>query len=129
MIVHVDAAALHAYMASMRITSGTGPEVGETPMDNLVQLCRFHHRLLHEGGYSVASVRGGIDFRHADARRIRPVPRPPRGSLGMLQRRHGIEGRPIDSRTCVPLWAGEGVSLRDGVDALLQLAPQEAPGV
>lgn len=26
---------------------------GETKMDNLVQLCRHHHRLVHEGGYSV----------------------------------------------------------------------------
>ncbi len=27
---------------------------GETSLDNLVQLCRHHHRLVHEGGFSVA---------------------------------------------------------------------------
>jgi len=28
---------------------------GETNIDNLVLLCRYHHRLVHEGGYSVHS--------------------------------------------------------------------------
>jgi hypothetical protein len=26
---------------------------GETSLGNLVQLCRFHHRMLHEGGYTI----------------------------------------------------------------------------
>ena len=33
---------------------------GETRLDNLVSVCRHHHRLLHEGGYTVA--RHGADF-------------------------------------------------------------------
>ena len=34
---------------------------GETRLDNLVSLCRFHHRLVHEGGYYI--VRDGAAFR------------------------------------------------------------------
>ena len=26
---------------------------GETKLSNLIQLCRFHHRMLHEGGYTI----------------------------------------------------------------------------
>ena len=29
---------------------------GETNLDNLVQLCRHHHRLVHEGGFDVARL-------------------------------------------------------------------------
>ena len=32
---------------------------GETKLDNLVLLCRFHHRLVHEEGYTVHFPRGG----------------------------------------------------------------------
>jgi putative ABC transport system permease protein len=53
---------------------------GETSLDNLVLLCRHHHRLLHEGGYSVKrrAAEGRLDFRRPDGREI-PVspPLPP----------------------------------------------------
>jgi hypothetical protein len=32
---------------------------GETSLDNLVQLCRFHHRLLHEGDFGCERKPGG----------------------------------------------------------------------
>ena len=32
---------------------------GETSLENLVQLCHFHHRLLHEGGFGCERKRGG----------------------------------------------------------------------
>ena len=32
---------------------------GETKLENLVLLCRFHHRLVHEEGYTVHAPRGG----------------------------------------------------------------------
>ena len=52
---------------------------GATSLENLVQLCRHHHRLLHEGGYSVTKAGAGFVFRRPDGREIRPIPRPPRG--------------------------------------------------
>ena len=52
-------------------------EGGETSLDNLTLVCTHHHRLLHEGGYSIQRHRDG---RHYFAR---PDGRPvePRGSI------------------------------------------------
>ncbi len=44
---------------------------GETKLSNLVTLCRFHHRLLHEGGFSLRVLKdGGFEFRRPDGRRV-----------------------------------------------------------
>jgi hypothetical protein len=48
---------------------------GETSLDNLVVLCRHHHRLVHEGGFSVRRTPAGeLEFRRPDGRVIRPSP-------------------------------------------------------
>jgi hypothetical protein len=55
---------------------------GETSLDNLVVLCRHHHRLVHEGGFSVRRTPSGkLEFRRPDGRLIPvspplPPPRP-----------------------------------------------------
>ncbi len=59
---------------------------GETALGNLVTLCSFHHRQVHEGGYGVR-VRGGeIEFLRPDGRVL-----PPAGTaLGAFPRRSGM---------------------------------------
>ncbi len=48
---------------------------GETSLGNLIQLCRRHHRLLHEGGFSLELRQDGSPvFRRPDGRRIAAVP-------------------------------------------------------
>ena len=38
-------------------------EGGETSLDNLVSLCRRHHRFVHEGGTTAHAIEGGFEFR------------------------------------------------------------------
>jgi hypothetical protein len=57
---------------------------GETSLDNLVVLCRHHHRLVHEGGFSVRRTPASeLEFRRPDGRLIPvspPLPPPRRDS-------------------------------------------------
>jgi hypothetical protein len=84
---------------------------GETSLDNLVLLCFHHHRVVHEGGYTIEDdSAGGLRFRNRHGVVCQTVPsRPPPGSVDELlaenvrQRleidpdtnRHGA-GRPLD---------------------------------
>ncbi len=47
---------------------------GSTDAENLVMLCRFHHRLVHEEGFSIAHEDGGLCFRRPDGRELEQVP-------------------------------------------------------
>jgi hypothetical protein len=52
---------------------------GETKLSNLITLCGFHHRLVHEGGFGVAATDDGLFvFTRPDGKRIPECgPRPP----------------------------------------------------
>ena len=69
---------------------------GETSLDNLVLLCHRHHRLVHEGGYTIEGAAGsGIRFRnrHGIVWPLAP-PRPPPArahDLVAANRAHGVE--------------------------------------
>ena len=98
---------------------------GRTKLDNLVLLCRHHHRLLHEGGYTLAAApEGRLTFRRPDGRRIVACPQPRRAGPASLR-----PARRPDA--CVPL-SGDPLNLVYGVDAMLDFAPiasGEPPGV
>jgi hypothetical protein len=85
---------------------------GATSADNLVRLCSHHHRLVHEGGYSITGDPDGeLVFQRFDGRRLRQVAARPRGScrsLKRLNRRRGID--PTDT-TLTPAWDGAGLEL------------------
>jgi hypothetical protein len=100
-------------------------------MDNLVQLCRHHHRLLHEGGFSVEGRPSGqLVFRRPDGRAIRAVPRSPRrGDPGCLVETNRRRGRRMTPTTCAPRWEGERLDLGLAVDAVLACAPLQAAPV
>src|SRR4029077_18806223 len=44
---------------------------GETKLSNLVSLCGFHHKLVHEGGFGITTTDDGLFvFTRPDGRRI-----------------------------------------------------------
>jgi len=98
---------------------------GETKLTNLVQLCRHHHRLLHEGGFTVERSRGDgatagdLVFRRPDGRRLRAVPPAPPGDVRRLRDQHARRGLRITPTTPVPRWYGERLDLPAAVDAVL----------
>lgn len=81
---------------------------GETRLDNLVLLCTHHHRLLHEGSFTVS--RGGDDrlvFRRPDGRVVASLPSPARGNCGELRARNRGAGLRIMPGASMPLGRGE----------------------
>lgn len=74
---------------------------GETSLDNLVLLCFDHHRLVHEGGFTVeGDDEGGIRFRNRYGI-VRPLapPRPPPGSVDGIVASNSARKLTIDPRT------------------------------
>jgi Domain of unknown function (DUF222)/HNH endonuclease len=93
---------------------------GETSLENLLLLCRMHHRLLHEGGYRTEALAdGSIAFKNYRGGPIPDMPRPPPGSLDRLLEDH--QHLKIDADTCQSGY-NEPIDLRNAVDALLDIA-------
>ncbi len=113
---------------------------GPTTLDNLVQLCSYHHRLVHEGGFAVERGGGGaVQFRRPDGRVIAVAPCEGRARGPDLTEQHLAQGVAVDSSTCRPLSAGDRLDYDLAMDALLPRAlatligdgrsvPREHPG-
>jgi HNH endonuclease len=53
---------------------------GRTALDNLLLMCSFHHKLVHEYGWSVSrDAEGSVRWRRPDGTRYRAGPRSRRG--------------------------------------------------
>ena len=83
---------------------------GATKLDNLLELCRRHHRAVHEEGYRVELADGGeAVFRRPDGRVIPHVPPPAvvEEPLRGLLERVASAGVTIDP-SALPTWDGSG---------------------
>lgn len=106
---------------------------GETSLDNLVQLCRHHHRLVHEGGFACEREPGGrLVFRD---RCSQPLPESIRLSPFDTDRGFAdwllgkVPDLAIDEQTCVPEWyAGETIDWDFAVSVLFDRPAPEATG-
>jgi hypothetical protein len=96
---------------------------GETSLRNLVSLCRFHHRAVHEGGVTIQVLDDcALRFLTADGRSLDSVARNhshPFGDWAHLPATHDKAGIRIDCHTAVTCWRGETMDYGLGVQVLL----------
>ena len=77
---------------------------GRTKLDNLVSLCKYHHMLVHERGYLIATTRDGtFAFCHPDGTAIPASPPLPQAD-GTIGDCHDAD---VPAETNVPAWYGE----------------------
>lgn len=96
---------------------------GETKLSNLVTLCRFHHRAVHEGGLRIEKCNDGawrffkLNGEHIDARA--PGRGMPPTQWTAAPAENCSRGVSIDARTGATNWRGEDFDCSIAVDAML----------
>jgi hypothetical protein len=106
---------------------------GETSLDNLITLCRFHHRLLHQESYAIVKQANG-DFafvRPSGEKMARALPQQfedgeDTGQTPAIERQHIRSGLVIDARTALTQWQGERCDYSMAVEALMAMEPGQA---
>ena len=96
---------------------------GETKLSNLVSLCRFHHRAVHEGGIVIHRLDDGAwrfskrsgESLHSCA----PGCTQPIIDWTRLQESHREQGIVIDASTAATHWRGEKMDYGIAIDALI----------
>jgi hypothetical protein len=84
---------------------------GETKASNLLLLCDFHHRLVHEGRFSLQGDAHAPEFRDRGGRRLDPPPRPCVADAHLLLE-EWIEEEKLDGRAVpIPHWDGTPMDL------------------
>jgi Domain of unknown function (DUF222) len=112
---HVDAHHIHHWAQG-----------GETKLSNLVQLCRFHHRQVHEGRVVVQHLDdGAFRFVRPDGRSFDSVALEhtrPLSDWRQLPTLHEQQDIRIDKNTAATLWHGEKMDYGLAIEVLLQHA-------
>ena len=99
---------------------------GATRLQNLVLLCRFHHRAVHEEGFQVvAGAAGRFQFLRPDGKPLPAVPpalhwRGAGAPLAPTVARLSAAGITIGPHTATPEWYGESLNVAAALDVLWQ---------
>ena len=95
---------------------------GPTELSNLMLLCRWHHRAVHEDGYRVEQLEGGeLRFRDAHGWVIPDAPEPPHVSADggeMLRLQTATAGVQVDSNTLRPRGDARWLNLGYAIDVM-----------
>jgi hypothetical protein len=93
---------------------------GRTTPSNLVSICRFHHRLVHEGGYRLETRDSGqVRVWRPDGTEVPAVAPRMRASGADLEEQHRQAGLAIDGET-MPRGYAEPFDLDMTIDGLMQ---------
>ncbi|MET0660055.1 MAG: DUF222 domain-containing protein [Steroidobacteraceae bacterium] len=96
---------------------------GATKPSNLVSLCSFHHRKVHEGGMRVEVLDdGALRFIRPDGTTIDSTAQgctQPLSDWTQLPREHGALGIQINEKTAATKWLGERCDYGLGVEVLM----------
>ena len=95
---------------------------GETKPSNLVSLCRFHHRQVHEGRVAIDVLDdGALRFRKPSGETFESIA--PEHTLPLANWRQLVADNQrrlsIDPRTATTLWTGEAMDYQIAIDSLL----------
>jgi len=98
---------------------------GETSLENLVTLCRYHHRQLHKGNYRIEVENTGAEqqliFSTPSGRKIKTsyFPQFPDVSAETSRSALAVIAPEVDSGSCVTKWRGEDCDYSMAVEALI----------
>ena len=102
---------------------------GETKLDNLVLLCRRHHRWLHEGGYSISLDQEGaisfldsegLEIPDAPAAPVPPeVPASPEAAIALMTDLMDEQAVEVNPLAGLPEWDGRRLDLAWALDVLM----------
>ena len=97
---------------------------GETKLGNLVSLCRFHHRAVHEGGIQVVILDdGAFRFIKPNGDTLDSIAEgftQPLSDWTELPAANAERGIHIDNKTAATRWCGETMDYGLGIEVLLQ---------
>jgi Domain of unknown function (DUF222)/HNH endonuclease len=96
---------------------------GRTKLTNLISLCKYHHKLIHDRGYLIEPGSGGaFTFYRPDGTSISACPAlpPPDGAIG------GCHDADITPDTIIPSWYGERLNLDHAIYVCLANAENRA---
>ena len=84
---------------------------GRTDLDNLISLCPYHHKVVHDRGYLIATSPGGFSFYRPDGAPLPSSPPPPEPD-GSIDTAHDAD---ITPDTIIPPWYGERLDLNHAI--------------
>lgn len=109
---------------------------GETKPSNLVSLCRFHHRQVHEGRVALEVLDdGALRFCKPDGETfesVAPEHSLPRADWRDVVAGNHLRGLTVDPRTAATRWTGETMDYQTAIDSLFfreRRAAMSAAGV
>jgi hypothetical protein len=99
---------------------------GRTDIDNLIMICSFHHRVIHDHGYRIRRWPGRWEFLRPNGTPIPTVAAALTGNAESLIEMHTRDRLRIDHTTLSPDWDGERLDPDPILDALLPRRVQRA---